>query len=245
MGKIYDSLLRAAFIIDPLPVYNRPYFSSIDEFIYYHPLVDLVIVATPTYSHFEIVKKLLIAGYNILCEKPICLSVVEAEELEILAARKKLILYQSTLERYNPVVKFIKNNIRSEDVDRVSSYRYGPRPSNDYSSDPKFDLGIHDVDLYFYLFDKEIKWKVYAGYGDKKRRIKLYLKNNSIVVADLLHKKMRIKQKTLDFSFEESNPILDLIDYIKINKLKVNEKWSKGIRILQYNDDNKLKLMSK
>lgn len=234
MGKIYDSLLKAEFIVDPLPVYNRPYFSNIEEFIYYHPPVDLVIVATPTYSHYEIVKKLLIAGYNVLSEKPICLSVIEAEELEILAVRKKLILYQSTLERYNPVVKFIKNNVRSEDVDRVSSYRYGPRPSNDYSSDPKFDLGIHDVDLYFFLFRKSMSWELNTGYGLKKRELVFFKKNGDILTFDLLNKLTISNGRTLTF-FETdiSNPILEMINNVILRGVMANEKWSQEIKILE------------
>src|SRR3989344_2697416 len=234
MGKIYDNLLRAEFIVDPLPVYNRPYFSNIEEFIYYHRPVDLVIVATPTYSHFEIVKKLLIAGYNVLCEKPICLSVIEAEKLEILANRKKLILYQSTLERYNPVVKFIKNNIRPADVDRVSSYRYGPKPSNDCSSDPKFDLGIHDIDLCFFLFRKSVSWELNTCYGLKKRELVFFKKTGEILTFDLLNKLIISNDRTVTFSETDiSNPILEMINLVILKDVMANEKWSQEIKILE------------
>lgn len=248
MGKIYDSLLRAAFIIDPLPVYNRLYFSNIEEFIYYHPPVDLVIVATPTYSHFEIVKKLLIAGYNVLCEKPICLSVIEAVELEVLAARKKLILYQSTLERYNPLVKFIKNNIRVENVDRVLSYRYGPRLSNDYSSDSKFDLGIHDIDLWFFLFRKSVSWELNVGYSFKKRELIFFLKDGNILTFDLLNKLIIRGGKTSTFTEEGNNPILEMINDLQLKGVIANEKWSKEIKVLEelnkklINNNNNLNL---
>ena len=243
MGKIYDNLLRAEFIVDPLPVYNRPYFSNIEEFIYYYPPVDLVIVATPTYSHFEIVKKLLIAGYNVLCEKPICLSEIEAEDLEILAARKKLILYQSSLERYNPLVKFIKDNIKIETVDRVKSFRFGPRPANDYSSDPKFDLGIHDVDLWFFLFKKKVSWELNVGYGIKRREVALFLKDGGILTFDFLNKFMIRDGKTLSLAeVNTSNPILEMINDLIVKGIKTNEKWSEEIKMLQFNTDNMIKL---
>ena len=43
--------------------------------------VDLVTVATPNSTHFEITKAFLEAGFNVLCEKPMTMSVEEGEEI--------------------------------------------------------------------------------------------------------------------------------------------------------------------
>lgn len=43
--------------------------------------VDLVTVATPNATHFEITKAFLQAGFNVLCEKPMTMTVEEAEEI--------------------------------------------------------------------------------------------------------------------------------------------------------------------
>jgi predicted dehydrogenase len=43
--------------------------------------VDLVTVATPNNTHFEITKAFLEAGFNVLCEKPMTITVEEAEEI--------------------------------------------------------------------------------------------------------------------------------------------------------------------
>ena len=51
--------------------------------------LDLVTVATPNATHFEIVRAFLEAGFNVLCEKPFTLDVAEAEELVRLAREKK------------------------------------------------------------------------------------------------------------------------------------------------------------
>jgi predicted dehydrogenase len=51
--------------------------------------LDLVTVATPNVTHFEIVRAFLEAGFNVLCEKPFTLDVAEAEELVRLAREKK------------------------------------------------------------------------------------------------------------------------------------------------------------
>jgi predicted dehydrogenase len=43
--------------------------------------VDLVTVATPNSTHFEITKAFLQAGFNVLCEKPMTMTVEEGEEI--------------------------------------------------------------------------------------------------------------------------------------------------------------------
>lgn len=43
--------------------------------------VDLVTVATPNATHYEITKAFLEAGFNVLCEKPITMTVSEAEDI--------------------------------------------------------------------------------------------------------------------------------------------------------------------
>jgi predicted dehydrogenase len=54
--------------------------------------VDAVAIVTPTDSHYKIAKKLLEAGLNVICDKPLCLSVVEARELQALSEKGELIL---------------------------------------------------------------------------------------------------------------------------------------------------------
>ena len=43
--------------------------------------VDLVTVATPNSTHFEITKSFLEAGFHVLCEKPMTMTVQEAEDI--------------------------------------------------------------------------------------------------------------------------------------------------------------------
>ena len=103
----------------------------------------------------------------------------------------KVIFYQSTLERYNPLIKFCKKNIDQVNIAKIESYRYGIQPSKNYTSDPKFDLGIHDVDLWFYLFNKKVFWQVNVGYGKPRREIFIYFKNGNLLRLDLLNKLMK------------------------------------------------------
>lgn len=50
--------------------------------------IDFVSICTPNFLHYEIAKEFLLAGINVVCEKPLCFEVGQAEELEALAKEK-------------------------------------------------------------------------------------------------------------------------------------------------------------
>lgn len=54
--------------------------------------VEVVSVATPNFTHFEITKALLNAGIHVICEKPLFFTVAECDEIAALAAEKGLIV---------------------------------------------------------------------------------------------------------------------------------------------------------
>lgn len=54
--------------------------------------VEVVSVATPNFTHYEITKALLQAGIHVICEKPLFFSVAECEEIAALARDKGLIV---------------------------------------------------------------------------------------------------------------------------------------------------------
>ena len=69
------------------------------------PSIDAVHVATPNVSHFPIVKAALEAGKHVLCEKPLAMSVEEAQILTDLVAAKKLRGGLCHNLRYYPMVQ--------------------------------------------------------------------------------------------------------------------------------------------
>jgi predicted dehydrogenase len=54
--------------------------------------IDAVVIVTPTASHYEIAKVFLEAGINVVCDKPLCLSLAEARELKSMADNGGVIL---------------------------------------------------------------------------------------------------------------------------------------------------------
>lgn len=54
--------------------------------------IQAVSIATPNATHYEITKAALLAGLHVVCEKPLCFTTKEAEELEELAIKQNKVV---------------------------------------------------------------------------------------------------------------------------------------------------------
>jgi predicted dehydrogenase len=126
--------------------------------------VELIIVNTPTATHFEFAKKTLLAGKHIVVEKAFTTTVAEAEELKQLAESKKLKLSVFQNRRWDSDFKTVKN-ILSEGIlgDIVEAEfhfdRYNPvlspkthKETVNSGSGILKDLGPHIIDQALHLF---------------------------------------------------------------------------------------------
>ncbi|MBF0368270.1 MAG: Gfo/Idh/MocA family oxidoreductase [Magnetococcales bacterium] len=109
--------------------------------------VDLVSVVTPTQSHFEIAGACLKAGWHVLVEKPITVTIPEADGLIALADQKKLVLQVGHLKRFHPAVVALNESGVLETPRFIESLRFAPFKSRALDVDVVLDLMIHDVDL--------------------------------------------------------------------------------------------------
>lgn len=64
--------------------------------------VDAVYIASPHCTHYDYTKKALMAGKHVLCEKPLCLTRAETEELFLLANEQKCVLMEGIKTAYCP-----------------------------------------------------------------------------------------------------------------------------------------------
>lgn len=53
-------------------------------------LIDLVVIVTPAFAHYDYAKQLLLAGKNVLCDKPLVETLEQAKELVDIAKEKNL-----------------------------------------------------------------------------------------------------------------------------------------------------------
>lgn len=121
------------------------------------PEIDAVVIATPTGLHYSLVKQALIAGKHVLCEKPLCRTSTESEELVSLAQRHKRILMVGHVFLFNAGIIKLKELI---DASHLGSMQYlsavrtnlGPI-RNDVNA--AYDLASHDISIFNWLLDSE------------------------------------------------------------------------------------------
>ena len=75
--------------------------------------VDTIYVAVPNNLHYEVAKKALEAGKNVICEKPFTLKYDEAVELFEIAEAKELILIEAITNQYQKNYLNIKDNLHN------------------------------------------------------------------------------------------------------------------------------------
>ncbi|MFK7762699.1 MAG: Gfo/Idh/MocA family protein [Roseobacter sp.] len=81
--------------------------------------VDLVTVATPNATHFEITKAFLEAGFNVLCEKPMTMTVEEGEEIvRVAQATGKICAVNYCYSAY-PMVREMRHMVATGQIGKV------------------------------------------------------------------------------------------------------------------------------
>ncbi|MEM1235256.1 MAG: Gfo/Idh/MocA family oxidoreductase [Pseudomonadota bacterium] len=81
--------------------------------------VDLVTVATPNSTHFEITKAFLEAGFHVLCEKPMTMTVEEGEEIvKVARASGKICAVNYCYSAY-PMVREMRQIVQSGQIGKV------------------------------------------------------------------------------------------------------------------------------
>lgn len=118
--------------------------------------VDLVTVATPTYSHFRVAEACLRAGLHVLVEKPITASLEEADELISIAKQCNRVLQVGHLKRFHPAVVALRQSGLLQTPRFIDSARLAPFKGRSLDLDVVLDLMIHDVDLILNFVRSEV-----------------------------------------------------------------------------------------
>jgi predicted dehydrogenase len=116
--------------------------------------VDAVSVAVPTISHGEVGCRLLEIGLDVLVEKPMAVSVAEADALLAAAKRHRRILQVGHVERFNPAVVAVEPILNRPLFFEV--HRLGVFTPRSLDVDVIFDLMIHDLDILLALVDEPV-----------------------------------------------------------------------------------------
>ena len=131
--------------------------------------VNTVYIATPNLLHYEQTKRALLAGKNVICEKPFCTRAEQARELVALAKEKHLFLVDAVPTAFLPNVEILKAKLPkigriklvmanySQYSSRYDQVLRGEVPNvfnPDYAGGCLMDINFYNVYLNVALFGK-------------------------------------------------------------------------------------------
>jgi predicted dehydrogenase len=117
--------------------------------------VDAVSVVVPTQCHFGVARDFLEAGVHVLIEKPITVTIAEADELIALAEKKGLVFQVGHLERFNPVLVAL-NDILKQPL-FIESVRIAPFKPRGTDVNVVLDLMIHDIEIIQHIVKSQVE----------------------------------------------------------------------------------------
>ena len=154
-ARIYADLAQAgevefAGVFDVLPEAARrvaeklhvPVFASALEAA---AAADALSIVTPTNTHFDLARQLLVQGKHLLVEKPMTDNTEQAAELVQLAQQHRSVLQVGHVERFNPVFKYLESVATEPRF--IETHRLSPYPARSTDIGVVLDLMIHDLDV--------------------------------------------------------------------------------------------------
>jgi predicted dehydrogenase len=144
--------------------YNCDYFNEIEKFLATD--IEAVIICSENANHFEMVAAAAKAGKHILCEKPIAVTIKQAEEMIEICKRYGVILQTAFPVRFSEPIQQLKRFIDAGEIGEILSFRTTNRGQNpggwfiDQSlsgGGAVFDHTVHMVDIMRWLSGQEVK----------------------------------------------------------------------------------------
>jgi predicted dehydrogenase len=116
---------------------------------------DLLSIVTPTNTHYEVAKELLLKGKHLLIEKPMTNSAPTAAELVDLARDHNCVLQVGHVERFNPVFNYLQSVATEPRF--IETHRLSPYPARSTDIGVVLDLMIHDLDVVLAFVKSPVK----------------------------------------------------------------------------------------
>ena len=118
-------------------------------------LVDAVVIATPTMTHFQLAMQALEQGIHVLVEKPLAETTLQCKEMMATAKQNGCTLFVGHVFLHSSPVLKLKELIESDElgvINYVSSRRLNLGPiRKDVSA--LYDLATHDISMMLYLLN--------------------------------------------------------------------------------------------
>lgn len=115
---------------------------------------DALSIVTPTFTHFDVAKQAIKNGKHVLIEKPITMTIAEAQELIRLAKKHNIKIQVGHVERFNPALLAIEKFINKPMF--FESHRLAQFKPRGTDVAVVLDLMIHDIDIILSLAKSEV-----------------------------------------------------------------------------------------
>jgi UDP-N-acetylglucosamine 3-dehydrogenase len=163
MGRNHARVLKSlpgtqlAAVCDPASVesFGVPAYPNLESMLKKHR-IEAAVIATPTTTHAEIARACANHGIHLLIEKPIAQSPAEATVIQSIAAGNKIRVAIGHVERFNPAVQSLRNELKGKKILSVTALRIGHIPPRIADTGVLLDLAVHDIDLITFVTGKKI-----------------------------------------------------------------------------------------
>jgi len=81
--------------------------------------IEVVVIVTPNFLHYSMAKKLIEAGFNVICEKPVTTTSAEALDLEALVEKNKVVFALTHTYTGYPMVRQMKTMIAEGVIGKI------------------------------------------------------------------------------------------------------------------------------
>ena len=188
----------------------------------YHELlgkVDAVSIAAPTTMHHQIARDFLENDTHVLIEKPITVTVDQADDLIELAITNDLMIQVGHLERFNAALMDLSGVLETPTF--IESHRLAPFNPRATDVNVVLDLMIHDIDIILDIVKSDIKEMRASGTpvltnSTDIANVRLEFENGCVAnvtasrVSAKTERKMRIFQHNAYISVDFHNRELDI-----------------------------------
>ncbi len=119
--------------------------------------VDAVLIATPAHTHYQLGRRCLEQGIDVFLEKPMALSMDEAEQLVAIAEQRQAILMVGHILLFQPIIGWAKRFLRRGGLGRLQGLhhrRLGPGSSRPEGA--LWDLAVHNLAVTLHLVDAPV-----------------------------------------------------------------------------------------
>jgi predicted dehydrogenase len=156
-------LVQLAALVEPVTerrssfasTYNIPTFATLTELLAANLSLDAASICVPTIHHASVAEQLLLAGLDILIEKPFATTLAQADHILALSHAHSRIVAIGHLERFNPAVTAAIAALNHPMF--FESHRLSVFTPRSLDVDVVLDLMIHDLDIVLSLTNSPVR----------------------------------------------------------------------------------------